>query len=584
MKESHRIGLIAVATLIIYGASTRYGFIAIDDGGQVLENPFVGALNGDSLRGMFTSATVGMYQPLTTLLFSFIDVVFGHDSATPFHVVSLLLHALNGVLVYRLGKRILEAPQSALVMALLFVAHPLAVEAVCWVSATSTLLFTAFFLAGMLAYDQFLTEGQIKWHRQAVLWFALGCFAKVQMLPFLGVLFLLDYWREGALFQAKRLVQKLPFIVLAIGFAAISWHFRGGQSAFVGDYNPAFLVPSQILWYVVKAFAPFQLGIVYDWPAEAWGTWNLVAYAALAGLGGLVVRFRHQRLIVFGALFFLGNIVLHTALVTTFLGPYADRYAYLSSLGIWLAVFGVLRGVQPAFVRIGGIAAVVVFTGLALQQTRHWQDTIALWSQNLRHQKATFSNGMRGALYYEAGQFTRAKRDFEQVDANPDGRFEPDKYSYLYTALGLMTTDSEPQNSLRYFKQAALWRPQAKCFENVAIAAKKMGDFETAERYYQMIPRDYKPPSYFMNLSNLYFETQQFAQGAAVLTEAIETGFDALICYKMRCFFRIETGDFAGAREDLEHAVAMLEQLPDAQPDRDLESLRMQLLGARFED
>ena len=52
----------------------------------------------------------------------------------------------------------------------------------------------------------------------------------------------------------------------------------------------------------------------------------------------------------------------------------------------------------------------------------------------------------------------------------------------------------------------------------------------------------------------------------------------------MRCFFRIETGDFAGAREDLEHAVAMLEQLPDAQPDRDLESLRMQLLGARFED
>ncbi len=589
MKESHRIGLIAVATLIIYGASTQYGFIAIDDGGQVLENPFVGALDWDSLRGMFTSATVGMYQPLTTLLFSLLDVVFGHDSATPFHLVSLLLHALNGVLVYRLGKRILEAPQSALVLALLFVAHPLAVEAVCWVSATSTLLFTAFFLAGMLAYDRFLTEGQIKWHRQAVLWFALGCFAKVQMLPFIGVLFLLDYWREGALFQAKRLVQKLPFIVLAIGFAAISWHFRGGQSAFVGDYNPALLVPSQILWYVVKAFAPFQLGIVYDWPAEAWGTWNLVAYAALAGLGGLVVRFRHQRLIVFGALFFLGNIVLHTSLVTSFLGPYADRYAYLSSLGIWLAVFGGLRsalarGEQAGFVRIAGISVVVAFTGLALQQTRHWEDTIALWTQNLRHQTATFSNGMRGALYYEARQFALAKQDFEAVDANPDGRFEPEKYSYLYTALGLMTTDSEPQNSLRYFEQAARWKPGAESFENVAVAARKMRDFETAERYYQMIPRDYKPPSYFTNLSSLYFETQQFAAGAAVLTEAIESGFDALICYKMRCYFRIETGDLAGAREDLEQAVAMLDQLPNAQPDPDLESLRTRLLGLPFVD
>ena len=68
---------------------------------------------------------------------------------------------------------------------------------------------------------------------------------------------------------------------------------------------------------------------------------------------------------------------------------------------------------------------------------------------------------MRGALYYEAEQFARAKRDFETVEANPDSRFELDKYSYLYTALGLMTTDSEPQNSLRYFKQAAEWKPQA---------------------------------------------------------------------------------------------------------------------------
>ena len=52
MKESHRIGLIAVLSFVIYGASTRYGFIAIDDGGQVLENPFVGALTWDNLHGL----------------------------------------------------------------------------------------------------------------------------------------------------------------------------------------------------------------------------------------------------------------------------------------------------------------------------------------------------------------------------------------------------------------------------------------------------------------------------------------------------------------------------------------------------
>ena len=586
MKESHRIGLIAILSFVIYGASMRYGFIAIDDGGQVLENPFVGSFSWENIRGMFTSETVGMYQPLTTLLFTCINVIFGHAAATPFHVVSLLLHTLNGVLMYQVGKRFFQQPQLALLLSLLFVTHPLAVEAVCWVSATSTLLFTACFLAGMLAYDRFLTAGQRKSYLTAVMWFALGCLAKVQMLPFVGVLFLLDYWRGGALIETKRLAEKLPFLGLAIGFGMISWHFRGGESGFSGDYNPVLLVPSQILWYLTKTFAPFKLGIVYDWPDEAWNAWNVAAIGVLAGLGVLLYRFRNHKLVVIGTLFFLGNIVLHTTLVTSFLGPYADRYAYLSSVGIWLAVFGLLDGLKPAklkpsHVNAVGIAAVLVFTGLALQQTRHWQNTIALWTQNLEHQKATFSNGMRGALYYEAGKFAQAKRDFEKVDAHPDLRFEPQKFSYLYTALGLMTTDSEPQNSLRYFKQAAEWKPEPAAFENVAIAAKKLRDFETAERYYQKVPRDFKPPSHYLNLSSLYFESQQFDKGAAIMTEAIDAGCNDILCYKMRCYFRIESGDFSGANEDFEQASAILTQLPEAMPDPDLENMGMRLLLRR---
>jgi tetratricopeptide (TPR) repeat protein len=188
---------------------------------------------------------------------------------------------------------------------------------------------------------------------------------------------------------------------------------------------------------------------------------------------------------------------------------------------------------------------------------------------------------MRGALYYDAGKFAQAKRDFEKVDAHPDLRFEPQKFSYLYTALGLMTTDSEPQNSLRYFKQAAEWKPEPAAFENVAIAAKKLRDFETAERYYQKVPRDFKPPSHYLNLSSLYFESQQFDKGAAIMTEAIDAGCNDILCYKMRCYFRIESGDFSGANEDFEQASAILTQLPEAMPDPDLENMGMRLLLRR---
>ena len=576
MNDWQRIGLTALLAIGIYTTSLQYGFTAIDDGGQVLENPFVQSLDWERLKGMFTSATVGMYQPLTTLLFALINAVFGHDSAAPFHLFSLLLHAVNAGLVYRVGKRLLRHDAAAFVLALLFAAHPLAVEAVCWVSATSTLLFTGCFLSAVLAYDRFLANGEQRQYGAALGFFLLGCLAKVQMLPFIGVLFLLDYLRGKHLLTDW--MRKLPFVVIAAGFVAISLHFRGGQTAFTGDYAAWLLTPAQFMWYAVKALVPIQLGIVYDWPAEPWTAWTIGAYVGIAAWAVAVVRLRANRLFVFGSLFFFGNLVLHTALATTFLGPYADRYGYVSVLGLWLAAWSLVpESKRTVAVRVGGAAA-VVYAGLAFAQTQHWRSTIDLWTHNLTHESATFSNGMRGALYYESGQFARAQRDFEKVARTPDPRFEPEKYSYLYTALGLMTTDAEPENSLRYFKQAAEWKPHPESFENVAVAAKKLGDFETAEAFYLKCDKGFEPPSYYMNLSTLYFETQQFEKGADIMTQAIDAGCKDILCYKMRCFFRIESRDIPGALADFEQAMALFNAQPEAQPDPILNNLQMMLL------
>ena len=403
-----------------------------------------------------------------------------------------------------------------------------------------------------------------------------GCFTKVQMLPFIGVMFLMDYLR-GRSVRAEW-SRKLPFLVIAAAFVAISLHFRGGQTAFTGDYAAWLLTPAQFMWYAVKAMVPIELGIVYDWPASPWTAWTIGAYVGLATWAVAMVRWRANRLFVFASLFFFGNLVLHTALATTFLGPYADRYGYLSLLGLWLAAWSLVpKSKRAVAAQVGGVMA-VVFAGLAFAQTQHWRSTIDLWTHNLTHESATFSNGMRGALYYESGQFARAKRDFEKVDRTPDPRFEPEKYSYLYTNLGLLTTDTEPENSLRYFKQAAKWKPHPESFENVAVAAKKLGDFETAEAFYLKCAKDFEPPSYYMNLSTLYFETQQFNKGANIMTQAIDAGCTDILCYKMRCFFRIETRDIPGALADYEQAMALFNAVPDAQPDPILNNLQMMLL------
>ena len=62
MNDRQRIGLATLLAIGIYASSLQYGFTAIDDSGQVLENPFVQSLDWESLKGMFTNATVGMYS------------------------------------------------------------------------------------------------------------------------------------------------------------------------------------------------------------------------------------------------------------------------------------------------------------------------------------------------------------------------------------------------------------------------------------------------------------------------------------------------------------------------------------------
>ncbi len=161
---------------------------------QVYNNPLIKTVSLENIKKIITTPVLGMYAPLTGLSYASISNVFGVQSATPFHIFSFILHILNLILVYFLGLKIFKTQNKAILLSLLFSLHPLAVEAVSWVSATSTLLFSAFFLSGMYYYIRFLESNQRSYYTITLLLFVLGCFSKVQMIPFVGVLFLLDFF------------------------------------------------------------------------------------------------------------------------------------------------------------------------------------------------------------------------------------------------------------------------------------------------------------------------------------------------------------------------------------------------------
>ena len=112
------------------------------------------------------------YRPLGFLSFA-ADAALWSFAPGGFHVTNLLLHAVNGVMVFALARRVLPVRWAALAAAL-FIAHTSNQEAVYWISARFDLLATLFVLATVLL----ATRERAIWVAASLVTFSLALLSK----------------------------------------------------------------------------------------------------------------------------------------------------------------------------------------------------------------------------------------------------------------------------------------------------------------------------------------------------------------------------------------------------------------------
>jgi hypothetical protein len=183
--------LLVLAGVAVYAASLSNGFV-LDDASQVLENHLAHSLA--NIRYFFEGGTfptggrdrlVGIYyRPLMATSFALVYGIFG---STPFyfHLYQLAIHLINGVLVFllldawlaRVGSPGAPAPRPArflpLVLALVFVVHPVYVETVVYVSAVHEVLCVMFGLAALVVLESSRGAHNDPWWRPLVVAFLL---------------------------------------------------------------------------------------------------------------------------------------------------------------------------------------------------------------------------------------------------------------------------------------------------------------------------------------------------------------------------------------------------------------------------
>jgi protein O-mannosyl-transferase len=395
--------LLIVATLVLYSPAFHAPFLNYDDAHFTWLNPEVrsGITRHSFLWALHTSETAN-WHPVTWLSHELDSQLFGTGPTGP-HMVNVFLHALNAALLFLILASATRALWRSLVVATLFALHPINVESVAWIAERKNVLSMFFFLLALAAYGWYARKPDVRRYLAVTVLYALALMSKPQVITFPFALLLLDYWplrrirhTEETQSSAPRpsyaslVLEKLPWFLFSAVSAVITMKV---QTVAMNVLPLRFRLANAAISYVnylAKAFWPTGLAPMYPHPGASVGM-VAAAFCAilLAVITAFVIRFREDRYLLVGWLWFLGTLVPMIGLVQVGVQSMADRYAYIPLLGIFVIVcWGGADLVESLRVSslVPATAASVVLLALAFalhRQVGYWGDNFSIWQHTL---------------------------------------------------------------------------------------------------------------------------------------------------------------------------------------------------------
>jgi len=399
--------LLAAATVALYFPVSGHAFLTFDDHDYVVANSHIHeGLAWSTVKWAFTSRAAANWHPLTWLSHALDYQLFALNPAGH-HLDSVLIHALNAVLLFLLLAWITKRVRPSLLVAALFAWHPINVESVAWVAERKNVLSTLFFLSAIGAYGWYVRKPNWRRYLVVAVLFAAGLMAKPMVITLPFVLLLLDYWPLGRiagtpssdvnvpqLTVSRLLLEKIPLLFFSAASAWITLKAqRSGmavrslhQFPLVIRIENAIVAYGLYLW---KTLWPARLAL-YPHSAIALPAWQWILSAlVLSSITALVVAFRSKRYLPVGWFWFLGTLVPVIGLVQVGEASMADRYAYIPLIGIFVMIaWGVAdladtRKVRAVWRVIPALFVLAAMGFATNRQMSYWDSDYDLWAHAL---------------------------------------------------------------------------------------------------------------------------------------------------------------------------------------------------------
>jgi protein O-mannosyl-transferase len=396
--------LLVAMVACVFVQTVGYEFVNLDDSVDIYGNPSITqGVTRDALHWAFTSPLNGNWVPLRWISHMVDWQLFG-ENAGGHHVVNVILHALNSVLLFLVLRKMTTDFWSCAFAAALWAIHPLRVESVAWVTERKDVLSGFFFMLTLWTYasyvrQQLCTTRSILWFLAVVAFFVLGLLSKPMLVTLPCVMLLLDYWplnRIGSPWSLSgvlwRVVEKIPLFALVAGSCVLAlWAERTGEYPAHGAWWRFGTVVLSYIAYLRDFFWPANLSLLHpvpgpDLPVGAvWGAAVLLLVITILG----VVLVRKRPYLLVGWLWYLGMMLPVIGLYSFGDESSADRFTYLPQIGLCLAIAWSANDwcrslpIRRWACGIAGVSVLAVLIGCAWHQTTYWRNSETLWNRSI---------------------------------------------------------------------------------------------------------------------------------------------------------------------------------------------------------
>jgi Tfp pilus assembly protein PilF len=591
---------LVIAPLAVFWQLGSADFISYDDRDYVTENIHIRhGITPAAIEWAFRTDHAANWHPLTWMS-HMLDVQAFGSNPHRHHMVNLLFHVANTLLLFLVLYRMTGALWKCAFVAAAFALHPLHVESVAWVSERKDVLSTFFWMLTTAAYVRYVELQRLRAYLIVLAFFALGLMAKPMLVTLPFTLLLLDYWPlqripfpwaggKSTIGSRKKLepaaeppsplpiqpvprtsyllVEKIPFFFLAAVSCVVTFiaQRNGGAIRSFESFPLGVRIANAVVSYAVymeKTIWPGGLAVFYPHPGLR-PLWQIFAAGLLLAIITCIALRKAAKIpfLAVGWLWFVGTLVPVIGIVQVGSQAWADRYTYVPLVGLFIMIAWGLPVLLKGFRRAGEALFAMAVVALAAAsvctwiQVGYWHDSLTLFNHAIQ------VTGRNAVAYYNRGMAYIKLADYRQAisDCNRAVEINP-KYSDAYNnrAIAYMKLGDYGNAVSDYTRIIEMDKNYAKAYLNRGSAYAGLGDFRQAvSDYTRAIEIDPAYADPYSNRGVAYIKLGENQQALSDYDRAIEIDPENADVYYNRGLAYGKQGDPQHAVEDLQKAARL---------------------------